>query len=173
MKRLSGLLQFMVGFVLGVAILVGGATAVAYMLLSGMNSNPPKPVFTEEKKEETKEEKTAVKPSPTATTPVQEQPQAEVKESPTAAPAPKAAPKPSPEETKRETTSEGYQARVTWQSGLSLRSQPTSQSTRLGGLDYNTKVSVVGTSSDGQWQRVRLSDGREGWIKAGNISKVQ
>jgi len=61
MKRLSGLLQFMLGFVMGVAILVGGATAVAYMLLSGMNSNPPKPVFTEEKKEETKEEKTAVK----------------------------------------------------------------------------------------------------------------
>jgi len=55
MKRLSGLLQFMLGFVMGVAILVGGATAVAYMLLSGMNSNPPKPVFTEEKKEETKD----------------------------------------------------------------------------------------------------------------------
>ncbi|MGV2387946.1 MAG UNVERIFIED_CONTAM: SH3 domain-containing protein [Microcystis novacekii LVE1205-3] len=35
---------------------------------------------------------------------------------------------------------------MTWQSGLSLRSQPTSESTRLGGLDYNTKVSVVGTS---------------------------
>ena len=169
MKRLSGLLQFMVGFVLGVAILVGGATAVAYMLLSGMNSNPPKPVFTEEKKEETKEEK-AAKPIPT--TPLQEQPQAEVKESPNA-PAAKASPKPSPEETKRETTSEGYQARVTWQSGLSLRSEPTSESTRLGGLDYNTKVSVVGTSSDGQWQRVRLSDGREGWIKAGNISRVE
>lgn len=170
MKRLSGLLQFMVGFVLGVAILVGGATAVAYMLLSGMNSNPPKPVFTEEKKEEIKEEK-AAKPIPS--TPVQEQPQAEVKESPTAAPAPKVAPKPSPEARKKETTSEGYQARVTWQSGLSLRSQPTSESTRLGGLDYNTKVSVVGTSSDGQWHRVRLSDGREGWIKAGNISRVQ
>ena len=170
MKRLSGLLQFMVGFVLGVVILVGGATAVAYILLSGMNSNPPKPVFTEEKKEETKEEK-AAKPIPT--TPVQEQPQAEVKESPTAAPAPKAAPKPSPEASKKETTSEGYQARVTWQSGLSLRSEPTSESTRLGGLDYNTKVSVVGTSSDGQWHRVRLSDGREGWIKAGTISRVE
>ena len=160
MKRLSGLLQFMVGFVMGVVILVGGATAVAYMLLSGMNSNPPKPVFTEEKKEETKEEKAA-------------KPQAEVKESPTAAPAPKASPKPSPEASKKETTSEGYQARVTWQSGLSLRSEPTSESTRLGGLDYNTKVSVVGTSSDGQWHRVRLSDGREGWIKAGNISRVE
>jgi uncharacterized protein YgiM (DUF1202 family) len=170
MKRLSGLLQFMLGFVMGVAILVGGATAVAYMLLSGMNSNPPKPVFTEEKKEETKEEK-AAKPIPT--TPVQEQPQAEVKESATAAPAPKASPKPSPEARKREATSEGYQARVTWQSGLSLRSEPTSESTRLGGLDYNTKVSVVGTSSDGQWHRVRLSDGREGWIKAGNISRVE
>jgi outer membrane biosynthesis protein TonB len=173
MQRLSGLFQFMVGFVMGVAILVGGATAVAYMLLSGINSNPPKPVFTEEKKEETTQEKTAVKPSPVATTLVQEKPKAEVKESPAAAPAPKASPQPSPEEKKQESTSEGYQARVTWQSGLSLRSEPTSQSTRLGGLDYNTKVSVVGTSSDGQWQRVRLSDGREGWIKSGNISKLQ
>jgi len=171
MKRLSGLFQFMVGFVMGVAILVGGATAVAYMLLSGMNSNPPKPVFTEEKKEETKQEKAAVKPA--TTNPVKEEPKTEVKKSPEAAPAPKASPKPSPEEEKKESTSEGYQARVTWQSGLSLRSEPTSQSTRLGGLDYNTKVSVVGTSSDGQWQRVRLSDGREGWIKSGNISRVQ
>jgi hypothetical protein len=169
MKRLSGLLQFMLGFVMGVAILVGGATAVAYMFLSGLNSNPPKPAFTEEKKEETKEEKAAVKP--VVTTPVKEEPKAEVKESPKAAP--KASPKPSLEERKRESTSEGYQARVTWQSGLSLRAEPTSQSTRLGGLDYNTRVSVVGSSSDGQWQRVRLSDGREGWIKSGNISKVQ
>jgi hypothetical protein len=47
----------MVGFVLGVAILVGGATAVAYMLLSGMNSNPPKPVFTEEKKRKLRRKK--------------------------------------------------------------------------------------------------------------------
>ncbi len=87
MKRLSGLLQFMLGFVMGVAILVGGATAVAYMLLSGMNSNPPKPVFTEEKKEETKEEKAA-------------KPQAEVKESPTAAPAPKLPRNPVPKKQK-------------------------------------------------------------------------
>jgi outer membrane biosynthesis protein TonB len=169
MKRLSGLLQFLVGFIMGVAILVGGATAVAYMFLSGMNSNPPKPVFTEEKKEETKEEKTAAKPA--VTTPAKEEPKAEVKKSPEATPAPKASPKPSPPEQKKENNSEGYKARVTWQSGLSLRAEPTSQSTRLGGLDYNTKVSVVGTSSDGQWQKVRLSNGREGWIKSGNISR--
>jgi outer membrane biosynthesis protein TonB len=169
MKRLSGLLQFLIGFVLGVSILVGGAAAVAYMFLARMNSNPPVPVFTEEKKEETPvtktEDKTPEKPSVIATT----QPKQETKPTTvTKAPEPKAEPKAEP---KPETATNGYKARVTWQSGLSLRSEPTSQSTRVGGLDYNTEVRVVGTSSDGQWQQVQLSDGREGWIKAGNIDR--
>ncbi|MEG3438433.1 SH3 domain-containing protein [Pannus brasiliensis CCIBt3594] len=233
MKRLSGLLQFLVGFVLGVSILVGGAAAVAYMFFSRLNSEPPKPVFTEEKKTEEKTEaKTetnppaksdllatvpdkepkaaespavteapspkpvessaianAAEPKPAespAVASVAEPKAAETKPAVTEAPSPKPKavpsakpPRPEPRteapapkrSAKPETADRGYKARVTWQSGLSLRSEPTSQSARLGGLDYNTSVRIVGTSGDGQWQRVRLSDGREGWIKAGNITK--
>jgi outer membrane biosynthesis protein TonB len=182
MKRLSGLLQFLIGFVLGVSILVGGAAALAYMFLAQMNSAPPKPAFNEEKKEEKAVEKPAekapiaatspsepAKPEPVAAT-VSPSPEPEVKKSPEAAPSPKAEAKPAP---KPETASndEGYRARVTWQSGLSLRAEPTSQSTRVGGLDYNTPLRVVGKSDDGQWQKVQLADGREGWIKAGNVSR--
>jgi cytoskeletal protein RodZ len=182
MKRLSGLLQFLIGFVIGVSILVGGAAALAYVFLAQMNTEPPKPNFKEEKSLE----KPTEKPSIAATVPPEpvkaaqptapaKKPEPAVTESPQPAPQPKAEIKPAPPkpESKPETedSGNGYKARVTWQSGLSLRSEPTSQSERVGGLDYNTKVRVIGTSSDGQWQRVQLSDGRQGWIKSGNISK--
>jgi outer membrane biosynthesis protein TonB len=170
--------------VIGVSILVGGAAALAYVFLAQMNTDPPKPNFKEEKSAENALEKPTEKPSIAATVPPEpvkaaqptapeRKPEPAVTESPKPAPQPKAETKParSKPETKPETDDSGYKARVTWQSGLSLRSEPTSQSERVGGLDYNTKVRVIGTSSDGQWQRVQSADGRQGWIKSGNISR--
>lgn len=50
MKRISNLVQFIIGFILGLAILAGGTAAVAYVFFAKMNANPPKPTFAEEKK---------------------------------------------------------------------------------------------------------------------------
>ena len=67
-----------------------------------------------------------------------------------------------------------YRARVTWEQGLSLRTEPGASANRIGGLDYNQQIVVLEESPDKNWQRVRLADGdREGWIKAGNIEKIQ
>ena len=67
-----------------------------------------------------------------------------------------------------------YKARVTWEQGLSLRAEPGASGERIGGLDYNQQIIVLEESSDKNWQRVRIADSdREGWIKAGNIEKIQ
>jgi uncharacterized protein YgiM (DUF1202 family) len=58
--------------------------------------------------------------------------------------------------------------------GLILRNDPNSSSAQVGGIDYNQQVTVLEKSSDGVWIRVRLEGSqKEGWVKAGNVEKVQ
>lgn len=55
--------------------------------------------------------------------------------------------------------------------GLYLRSAPTADANRLGGIVQGEAVTLLETSADGQWQRVRRElDGSEGWVKGGNLS---
>jgi len=162
MKHLSSLFQFILGFFLGLIILAGGTAAVAYVFLAKMSANPPKPLFAEEKPEKTA---TAQKNNPVgAIAPVKP---LEKAEAPT--------PEPSPEPKKEEPLPPGtYKARVTWADGLSLRSEPSREAERIGGVGYNAELIVLQESDDKQWQKVRLSGGsQEGWIKAGNIEKVE
>jgi hypothetical protein len=158
--RLSNLLQFIIGFILGITLLALGAAGASYLMVARMTSKPPKPVFTEE-------EKKAV------TTPV--------KSSPSPTPSPekektKPNPQPSPEkEEKKEDLPPGaYKARVTWSDGLSLRAEPSAGASRVGGVAYNQELIILGSSSDGQWQKVRIaSSGQEAWVKAGNVAKSE
>lgn len=174
MNRLSSLFQFILGFFLGIFILVAGATGLAYVVFTAISANPPKPIFAEEKQEKTKEEPPKNSP-PAPDESSQRQPDAP--DSPESkAVLEKPAPQPSPEE-KTEESEElpagAYKARVTWQTGLSLRSDPTSDASRVGGIDYNTEIAILEQSEDGRWQKVRLADGQEGWVKAGNVEKLE
>ena len=148
LSSLSGLLQFIIGFFLGMALLVGGAAAAAYFLLSNMTSSPPKPLFAGEKQElaqKTEKEKSS---------------------SPTASPVEAI---PSPQEIPTGT----YKAKVIWNSGLSLRAEPSAEAARLGTVPYKAEIMVLGTNGDNTWQKVRLlSTEQEGWIKGGNIEKI-
>jgi hypothetical protein len=66
-----------------------------------------------------------------------------------------------------------YQAKVTWSTGLSLRSEPSTDAERIGGVDYNAELIILSTSNDNQWQKVRVpSSGQEGWVKSGNVEKI-
>jgi Bacterial SH3 domain len=150
MSRLSGFLQFIIGFFLGVVLVAGASAAVAYVVLSKMSTPPDKPLFAEEKKQQALAKKAATpQPNQTATNPV-----TEVKglaDIPTGT----------------------YQAFVSWPKGLSLRAEPSIESARLGSLGYKAEVMILGTSDDGNWQKVKvISTNQEGWIKAGNIEKV-
>ena len=64
-----------------------------------------------------------------------------------------------------------YLARVTWPQGLSLRSDPSIEASRIGGVGYNARIIILRTS--GQWQRIRIpSSQQEGWVKSGNVAKI-
>ena len=58
--------------------------------------------------------------------------------------------------------------------GLILRSEPGVNAERLGGVGFNAKVVVLESSSDKNWQKIRIeSSGKEAWVKAGNTKKVE
>jgi hypothetical protein len=170
MKRFSGLLQFILGFFLGIIILVGLTSALGYLMFSRLAATPNKPVFSEENKSKPKattpdkkaSEKSATKPevspSPKATT---------------ASPSLEVSPSPSPE-AKEDLPQGAYRAKVTWSGGLSLRSNPSKDSERVSGVDYDDELIVLETSADGVWAKVRSENGgQEGWVKVGNFKKTE
>lgn len=155
MKHLSNIFQFSIGFVLGLAILAGGTAALAYVFFAKMTANPPKPIFTEEKQEKNAN-KEVTPPAATAE-----------------APAPESSPE-AQKEPEENLPTGAYKARVTWSDGLSIRSNPDREAERIGGVGYNSEIIILEESNDKQWQKVRLSSGSlEGWIKSGNVEKVE
>lgn len=166
--KLSPLFQFILGFILGVAILAVGATGLGFLFFARMASSPPKPVFSEEKKEETKvvrqetSEKKVTSDKPETSEGEKGKTEEEKKE------------EESTEAKEEELPAGAYKARVTWSEGLSLRAEPALEAERIGGVGYNSELIILDQSSDQKWQKVRLPDSdREGWIKAGNVRKVE
>jgi Bacterial SH3 domain len=64
-----------------------------------------------------------------------------------------------------------FEGRVTYAEGLVLRDNPARGATTLGGVDMNEKVTVLESSADGEWQRIRTNNDKEGWIRAGYVQK--
>ncbi len=161
MMNISGLFQFLIGFFLGIILFTAGIAGGAYFFLTQVSGNPPKPTFSEE----TSAEKfTPESSQPTVTTTTKPEEEKETPETVT-------------EETVTEETEDlpegAYRARVIWSSGLSVRSQPDPNSERVGGVGYNWEIIILSSSSDGDWQKIRIpSSGEEGWVKAGNVEKV-
>ncbi|NJL84271.1 MAG: SH3 domain-containing protein [Chloroflexaceae bacterium] len=120
------------------------------MLLSRTTGQPLRPTFTEERADYVPESAIAEEPVP--------EPLAE----------PEPPPEPPPQE---EPLPPGaYKARVTWDTGLSIRSAPDGES--VAGIEYNGELIVLEESPDKRWQRIRVAgSGQEGWVKAGNIQK--
>ncbi len=152
---LSGLAKFVVGFLAGVVLLLLGSVAAGFFLFSTLSATPPKPVFPEEEQPKklasinTKSSTVAATNSKLVSTTV-------ASASPSASPEPGA-----------------YKARVKWQSGLSMRSEASYESSKVGGVAYNQEVVVIQDSDDKQWQKVRVVEtNEEGWVKAGNLERA-
>ncbi|MEQ9483716.1 SH3 domain-containing protein [Coleofasciculus sp. F4-SAH-05] len=157
--RLSGIAKFFIGFILGIAILLAGGGAVAYYFFTKLSVNPAKPIFAEEQ-----QAKSPVKSPDAAKKPAQ------------SAQKPKPSPSPTPSESPEpeELPPGAYEARVTWPEGLSLRDSPSLNANRIGGIAYNQEIIILKESDDKKWQRVRLSGSeQEGWVKAGNVERVE
>lgn len=149
---LSGVFRFILGFLLAIALLfLAGAGLTRYML-ARLATPPPRPNFPND-------------PSPSAiTSPAASPPAGDV--APAAPASPEASPTPSPSPTSE------YRARVNQPLGLIVRNQPSTEATEVGGVEFQSELTVLEDSSDGGWQKVRLADGTEGWVKGGNTERL-
>ncbi|MBW4662914.1 MAG: SH3 domain-containing protein [Chroococcus sp. CMT-3BRIN-NPC107] len=155
MRFTEGLVKLVLGFIVAIALLVSGSVALALIFINRSSTPPPKPIFANDTN--------AVKKK--ANIPLTKTPAPAAAKKPTSAKSSK--PSPSP------LASGTYLARVTWNDGLSLRTEPSLEAQRVGSLDYNQQIVVLEQSQDQKWQRVRLEDGElEGWVKAGNTERV-
>jgi hypothetical protein len=140
---LVGLSKFLLGFTLAVAILLG-AGVIVYNFVSGrLASQPARPTFPNDLQPKAAVAKDPAKPAP-----------AEVAKEPEPAPA------------------EGYAAKVTQPVGLLVRAEPSADSNQVDGVAFEEEVTVLETSADGGWQRIKLANGSEGWVKGGNTEKL-
>ncbi|WP_204153307.1 SH3 domain-containing protein [Leptolyngbya sp. CCY15150] len=151
--RLLGLIKFLLGFFLAIALLfVAGVGATRY-LITKLTAVPERPVFANDGE--------ASDPAPEAEAPPEVF--ADVPEEPD----PSAVEEDEPDELDEE----GYTAIVTQPIGLILREDPDQESRRITGLAYNTEVEILGESDTQEWLRVRLpGSGIEGWVRAGNTT---
>jgi hypothetical protein len=151
--------QFILGFIIGITLFFGGIAGIGYYFLKDMLKSPEKPTFAEEKPKQTTKTTTAKTTQKSATN-KNTQPTPKPSATPTS-------------ETETKLPEGAYKATVTWSEGLSVRSNPSIDSERVGGVAYNLELIVLETSSDGKWQKIRTASGNvEGWIKAGNTQKI-
>jgi hypothetical protein len=143
-KILRGLLSLISGIAIAIAFVAAGGVIAVRYIVTQIATAPPRPAFTNDP------QPGAIAPAPAVI-----------------APGP-AAPAPSP------LPPGAYRARVTQPIGLVLRSAPNRSGARLGSVDYNDRVIVLGNSPDQRWQRVRLGEtGPEGWVRSGNTRRIE
>lgn len=156
---LSGLLKFILGVFLAIAVLIGSGVAVALYFMNRTAIPPAKPIFANDSPSlQTKA------PKPTAT-------ETSSSSSKKATPSPTATPSPSPTES-TSLPPGAYRGRVTWSQGLSLRAEPNLDAERIGGVGFNEKIIVLEESQDKGWQKIRVEGSQqEGWVKIGNTQR--
>ncbi len=175
----SGLAKFLIGFIIAIGLMVGAGVAAALYFVTKLTTPPPKPVFANDTPAVKAQAgiaspKSQPKPAPSkppAATPVPAPTATNVASTTTLAPNP--TPTPSENPSPQPLEPGAYKARVTWSRGLSVRSNPTLESDRIGGVAYKQDIVVLAESDDKRWLKIRLEDGgTEGWVKAGNVERV-
>ena len=166
-QRLSSTAQFILGFILGISLILGISGTLVFAYYKKMSVQPQKPVFTEAPAPKSAAKK---KPAPSTTIePIESNvAESELETEPEVAPEPEPEPAPEPEPL----PPNAYRAEVTWPEGLSLRAKPTIDSERIGGIQFKDTIAILETSTDGAWQRVQLSNKQEGWVRGGNTERV-
>ena len=153
----SGLAKFLIGFSLAIAILIGGGAVAGMYFFNKFTVVPPKPIFNNDTlKVKRGFTSTAAKAKRVTLT------------------AKSTTPRPNPGISPQPLEPGAYKARVNWSEGLLLRSGPTPDAERVGGVGYNQTVVVLQESPDKTWQRIRVEGStEEGWIKSGNVDRVE
>ncbi|MGD1938620.1 MAG: SH3 domain-containing protein [Cyanophyceae cyanobacterium] len=171
------LLSLAMGWAIAGILLLSGATIMARYIVAQIATLPEKPAYANEDLtpdtaiaqlpagSRTLPVRTAPQPSPAPQnqTPQNQAPQNQIPPTqPTAQLASATTPPAQP------VLPEGaYQARVTYPRGLVVRSAPSRRGDRVTGVYKQQTVVILGSSEDGQWQRVQLTTGQEGWVIGG------
>ena len=153
---ISQTFQFILGFLIGVALIAGSAVGAAYYYFTKVSSSvPEKPVYPEESTT------VAQQPEEDSQLDIESLSNAETQPEPIAEPVTESIPP------------NAYYANVTWSEGLSLRAEPSIDADRIGGVGYNARILILEDSADKRWQKVRIPGSEEeGWVKAGNIKRA-
>ena len=161
MRILIGLLKFILGVSLALAIIGASGLYGARYVMTRLTAPPERPLFPEEGGVPLDDDPISggSAPSSESDTAI-----ANDEEGEPAAPPPELQPELEPG---------AYEARVIQPIGLILRQGPDVSTTQIGGIAYNEQVIVLSESSDQRWIKVRLPDsGVEGWVKNGNTEKL-
>jgi hypothetical protein len=151
-KTLTGFVVAML--ILGVSALLGGK-----YLYAQLTSPPPKPFFPNDNPNYVKQSK---KKTPKPAEVKKDEKEAKTDEKKTEEKKP---------EEKKPLPAGAYDARVVQPQGLILRESPEGGSSGSGGVEYNESLTVLETSPDGAWSKLRTSNNREGWVRSGNLEK--
>ncbi|MBT9314277.1 SH3 domain-containing protein [Leptothoe spongobia] len=150
---LVGLIKFVCGVAIALLVISLAGAATARYFLTQLSSLPERPVYEND-----------AKPKPAADAPKADtapQPKAEQPAAETEANIASETPDP-----------QGlYQVKITYGSGLLIRSGPGNEYGTIGGIDYDETVDVLEESGE-RWFKIRF-DGVEGWIKGkGNTQRL-
>ena len=164
-RHLSVTIQFIFGFILGIGLIAGVSGAIIFTYYQKMSVLPKKPVFSQATSSESVSD---LADDSLDIEPLSEDREAEAEadsiESEIEEEAPPAEPELPPN---------AYRAVVTWPQGLSLRSEPSINAGRIGGIGADATIIILEDSADGKWQRVRLPwSQQEGWVKGGNTERT-
>jgi Bacterial SH3 domain len=148
------ILQFLLGSVLGLSLMAAVGAGALFIVVQQLTARPPRPTFENDDPNFAARQRQTPKPSPSGSGSPGESP------SPSDSPSPSASPEGS------------YRATVSFPDGLSVRDAP--DGTQIGGVGYQETLIVLEESSDKRWLKVRSEATQiEGWIKAGNVTKVE
>jgi len=172
LNTVSSISQFVLGFLLGVALIGGSAVTAAYFYFRTVSSSvPKKPIYQEETTVGSDENVRSENGSNSN--------QANNSGSQTETSATSRQPSKTKSQKKKkvveieELPPNAFYAIVTWPQGLSLRADSDINSARIGGIAYNAKIIILGTSTDKKWQKVKIPwSKQQGWVKSGNTKRA-
>jgi len=156
----TGLVKFLIGFIIAIALLVGAGVAGALYFVTKLTSPPPRPVFANDKNINNKVLKPEVAKTPPKVTNASTTP---------------ASSSETPANVSEKPLEPGaYKARIVWSSGLSLRNEPSQKSDKVGSVTYNETVVVLAENDEKKWVKIRKENSEEqGWVKARNIKRLE
>lgn len=143
------------GLLLAATLLaVGGYFAVNY-LMTQLTKLPPKPTFPNDNPDFVKKNN---KPQNSKSALKSDSKDKQPKE-------------PEKEITKKPLPPGSFEGRVTYAEGLVIRDSASRGATTIGSVEFNEKVTILETSADSEWQKIRTKNEKDGWIRGGNVQK--